>query len=225
MGVLNVFAEIGLRAIGGIKVAVTPSNKFAQQNEKLWATAVLRPQYIPEIDSVLSKLLLGKSRYEAVAAAVNKDMPWWMVCLEHAMEAGSFSKPFSKHLHCGDPLDARTVHVPAGRPKLNPKGGVDPPSAINPYSWEESAVDAMLLAKYDKETDWSLGNILWEFEKFNGLGYRHHGINTPYVWSYTNHYTSGKYIKDGPNGWSAAAVSKQPGCAAYLLRMKETHIL
>lgn len=68
-------------------------------------------------------------------------------------------------------------------------------------------------------TDWSIGGICYKLEGYNGWGYRRHGIHTPYLWSFTKHYTSGKFIADGV--WFEAAVSAQCGCAAVLRRLAE----
>jgi lysozyme family protein len=56
-------------------------------------------------------------------------------------------------------------------------------------------------------------------ERFNGFGYRRHDINihSPYLWSFSNHYTKGKFVAD--NTFSATAVSKQCGAAVLLKRM------
>ena len=56
----------------------------------------------------------------------------------------------------------------------------------------------------------------------NGFGYRrfHSGVLSPYLWSYSNHYTSGKYVADGT--FDPDAVSKQCGSAVILRRMAET---
>lgn len=207
--------------LSAVKFLVTPRSSIEVSNEKMFSTAVLKVDHVFEIDTVLAKLLPQQSVYESVAKTVNKDMPWWVVCLEHAMEAGAMKTPFAYHLHCGDLLSGRTWHVPKGRPIFNPKHGSKPPSVSNPYLWAESAVDALLLVGYDTEKNWSLGNILWEFEKFNGTGYRkyHPKVPSPYIWSFTTLYSKGKYVGDGhfdPN-----VISQQPGCAAYLLRMKE----
>lgn len=140
------------------------------------------------------------------------------------MEAGwKYPKHFNYHLHCGDPLTGRTFNVPKGRPKFNPKNGALPPSPDNPYSWHESAKDAIQLMGYDKIEDWSPGNCLWLFEKYNGLGYRNKGLRSPYVWSYTTLYEKGKYTSDGK--FDKNAVSKQPGTAALYMRMIEKGII
>jgi hypothetical protein len=121
------------------------------------------------------------------------------------------SQNFKKHLHNGDPLTARTVQVPAGRPKTgNP-----------PFTWEESATDSLLLKKLNTWTDWTIPGTLYKLEEYNGWGYRrfHANVLSPYLWSFTNQYKSGKYVQDGK--WSATAVSQQCGAAALLRRMAE----
>lgn len=196
---------------------------IATKYADMFNVAQLKPDKKAEIDFVLNKLIPSKFRYEAVAKIMNNGIPFWFIMLCHAMEAGGKNKPFNFHLHCGDPLTGRTFHVPKGRPKENPIGDDQPPSINNPYTWEQSALDCMKFLGYDKITDWSLGNCFDLFEKFNGLGYRKKGIPSPYLWSYTNQYTKGKYVLDGK--FDPEAISKQPGIAAYLLRMKEKGIV
>ena len=60
--------------------------------------------------------------------------------------------------------------------------------------------------------------MLYLFEKFNGFGYVKRGINTPYLWSYTNHYSKGKFAGDGK--FDPNLVSKQPGTAAIMKALK-----
>ena len=70
-------------------------------------------------------------------------------------------------------------------------------------------------------TDWSLAGTLFQIEGYNGWGYRrqHPQVLSPYLWSFSSHYTRGKYIADGT--WSDTAVSKQCGAAVVLRRMAE----
>jgi lysozyme family protein len=109
-----------------------------------------------------------------------------VIALIHSLEA---SLNFTTHLHNGDPLTARTIHVPKGHPK----------TGTPPFKWEDSALDALSLAGFDEHTDWSLPGILFAFEAYNGWGYRqyHPSVLSPYLWSYSNHYTKGKYVADG----------------------------
>ncbi|MDN5286867.1 MAG: hypothetical protein JWR38_3141 [Mucilaginibacter sp.] len=138
-------------------------------------------------------------------------IPWYFIACVHYLEC-SFS--FKKHLHNGDPLTGYTVQVPTHRPKV----GHGPP-----FTFEESAVDALKLMKYDKVNNWSLPYILQKLEGYNGFGYNKKGIHTPYLWSFSNHYTKGKYVKDGV--FSADAVSQQLGAAVILKRMEDRAII
>jgi lysozyme family protein len=173
----------------------------------------VQDEKLAEVTKLANTVTSNRQRYEQVARSLGT-MPWWFVGLIHAMEA---SLNFTKHLHNGDPLTARTKQVPAGRPVDNPKGNPkEGPSAKNPYTWEESAQDALRLKGLDKWTDWTIRASLYKLEAYNGWGYRlyHPTVPSPYLWSYTNHYSKGKYAADGK--WSANLVSKQPGAAAIL---------
>ena len=63
-----------------------------------------------------------------------------------------------------------------------------------PFTWEESASDALALRGLRGDTDWSLAGTLYQLEGYNGWGYRlyHQHVLSPYLWSYSNHYQSGK---------------------------------
>jgi len=141
----------------------------------------------------------NKSRYDVIANALN--IPWWFVAGAHLLES-SFN--FATHLHNGDSLAARTFRVPAGRPT----------TGSAPYKWEDSAIDAMKYEKLANLSDWSIARALYRWEAFNGFGYRSKGIATPYLWSFSNNYSKGKYVGDGV--FSSTAVSKQCGAAVFL---------
>jgi len=156
-----------------------------------------------EFDSIIFKIKKNRPRYEIVA--ITTAVPWEVIAVIHNMEA---SLNFTRHLHNGDKLTARTTHVPAGRPfKGNP-----------PFTWEESAEDALTIQGLTKITDWGIPNTLLTLEKYNGGGYAKRGINTPYLWAYTNHYGTppnvGKYTADGK--FDPQAISSQIGAAAIL---------
>jgi lysozyme family protein len=175
--------------------------------QRLFDTCLIRPEKYPEIDSYIKKMLQAQARYENVSASTN--VPWHVIAIIHCME-GSLS--FNAHLHNGDPLAGRTVQVPKGRPK----------TGAPPFTWEASAEDALSYDGLDKWTDWSVPALLYRLEGFNGYGYHKLGINSPYLWSYSNHYTKGKYVKDGK--FSPTTVSKQCGAAVLLRRMFEKQI-
>lgn len=183
----------------------TPA-ELRDEYQRLWDTMVIRKVYSGTVVAQAQEIAKHKARYEGIQAAIG--VPWEFVGVIHSLEC---SLSFSKHLHCGDPLTARTVRVPKGRPlKGNP-----------PFTWEESALDALEMKGLDKLDDWSIPRQLYELERYNGFGYRnyHPEVLSPYLWSMTNHYTRGKYIADGK--WSSTAVSKQVGAAALLKTLKD----
>lgn len=138
-------------------------------------------------------------RYEAVGEPLG--IPWWFIAGLHLLESG-FN--FTTHLHNGDRLSARTVRVPRGRPVAGKP----------PFRWEDSAKDALELQKLTNLEDWSLPNALARWEAYNGFGYRHRGIPTPYLWSMSTIYTKGKYVSDGR--FDPEAISRQCGAAVFL---------
>lgn len=167
--------------------------------EALWASCELRAERVGEIAFHRMKLAKGRPRYEEVMARTG--VPWWFVGIVHGLEAG-FN--FGGHLHNGDPLARRTVQVPKGRPLA-----WQPPS-----DWLSSALDALALKGYDKATDWSVPASLFRFESYNGFGYWPRGISSPYLWSFSKHFTKGKFVADGK--FDANAGSKQCGAAVML---------
>jgi len=181
--------------------------RLRAEYEELFNTCDIRPDRAKGIAALLAKIDHGRERYAAIEAALG--IPWFFVGVIHCMES-SFN--FSRHLHNGDPVTARTVRVPAGRP----------PTGDPPFTWEQSANDALTLEKLDRWQDWSVPGLLYKLERYNGFGYRmrHPEVLSPYLWSYSNHYTSGKYVRDGT--FSPTAVSRQCGAAVLLRRMAET---
>ncbi len=185
---------------------VSYKKSLAKEYLVLYKSCEIDAGRFDEVDTIVAKLLSNRSRYESVADALN--IPWYLVAAIHNMESG---QKFSRHLHNGDSLKARTTHVPVDRPaKGNP-----------PFSWEESAMDALKLRKLHKVDTWSLERVLYELEGYNGWGYRlyHPHVLSPYLWSASNNYVSGKYTADGR--WSDTAKSKQSGAAVIIRRLEE----
>lgn len=172
--------------------------------QKLWDSTQISPKFSSTANQISSQIQASKARYEAVAAQIK--CPWYFIAVIHNMES---SLSFSKHLHNGDPLTGKTFQVPKGRPPNPPKSG-------STYTWEESAEDSLRYQKIDKWTDWSIPGLLFKIEEYNGWGYRQHHpeILSPYLWSGTNHYTSGKYVADGR--FDRGAVSAQCGVVPLL---------
>ena len=122
-----------------------------------------------------------------------------MIAVIHEREC---SQDWARSLAQGDPWNRTSVHVPAGR---------------GPFaSWEAAAVDALVnCAPYAaRNPDWSIGATLTKLEEYNGLGYAARGLPSPYLWSGTDQYKSGKYVRDGV--YDPNAVDSQLGCAGLL---------
>ena len=173
----------------------------------LWGACVLRPEHKSEVMATARKIIANRPRYDTVSRATG--VPWYVIGIIHSLECG-FS--FDKHLHNGDSLRRKTWQVPAGRPKAHD----------GPFTWEESAIDALTMPgkEFDKIKDWSVERIAYVLELYNGWGYRlYRKIHSPYLWSFTNGYTCGKYVQDGV--WSATAVSAQVGGMAVLKALIE----
>jgi lysozyme family protein len=185
------------------------SDALRKEYDLLFAQAVVRPENRPAVDSILARILdpAAQQRYAAVERQTG--VPAHVVGIIHAMEA---SCRFDCHLHNGDPLTARTVQVPAGRPQTGQP----------PFAWVDSAVDALTLEQLDRWHDWSPAGIAYALEGYNGWGYRlfHPQVKSPYLWSFTTIYSAGKYVADGT--WSDTAVSRQCGAMALLKRLAET---
>jgi lysozyme family protein len=165
-----------------------------------------RPDRMPEVKAFTQRLVAGIEQYQNVEKATR--VPWYVIGLIHGLE-GSFS--FKTHLHNGDPLTHRTVNVPGGRPI---KG--DPP-----FTWQDSAIDALQYDAFSTWHDWTVAGICYKLEGYNGWGYRAHHINSPYLWSFSNNYERGKYVADGH--WDPDAVSKQVGAIVALKQLVVEH--
>ncbi|MEE6177873.1 C39 family peptidase [Mycobacterium sp. 050134] len=203
-------ADLDYRAFAAAAVGSRGELNFADLKDEysdLWASMAIRQNKLAEADSIVERIVSQKDRYRIVEGMTK--VPWFVIAIIHNLEAGG---DFARHLHNGDPLTGRTVHVPAGRPS----------SGNPPFTWEESAADAMRYDGLTEVTDWSTEHLAYLFEKFNGFGYRHYHpqVKSPYLWSYSNQYTSGKYVGDGQ--WSDTAVSQQCGAMVLLRRLQET---
>jgi lysozyme family protein len=174
-------------------------NKLAllkDANAERWSRAVLTRDFaLPS-----HRLLAARARYQAVSAKTG--VPWFIIAVIHEREA---SQDWAGSLAQGDPWNRVSVHVPAGRGPFQ--------------SWEEAAVDALVncTPHAARWQDWSAGGALTLLEQYNGLGYASRGVPSPYIWSGTDQYRSGKYVRDGV--YDPAAVDYQLGCAGMLKAM------
>lgn len=156
-----------------------------------------------QIQAHLQKIRPGEMRYRALGEQLG--IPWFFIAIVHSLESGC---NFTRHLHNGDPLGARTVQVPQGRPANgNP-----------PFTWEQSAEDALRMKGLVGQADWGLAAMLFRWEAFNGFGYRMRGLATPYLWSFSNLYTGGLFVAD--HVFDADARSRQCGAAVLLKHLQ-----
>jgi lysozyme family protein len=191
-------------------MAISLTAALRDEYQRLFDGCIIDPARARAVDALASRIAGASERYDAVGRPLG--IPWQLIGIIHCMEA---SLDFRTHLHNGDPLTARTRQVPKGRPQ----------EGSPPFAWEVSATDALRLANLDRWSDWSVPGILYRLEAYNGFGYRtrHPEVLSPYLWSWSNQYTSGKYVADGT--WSPTAVSKQCGAAVLLRRQAEAGTL
>jgi lysozyme family protein/peptidoglycan hydrolase-like protein with peptidoglycan-binding domain len=145
----------------------------------LWQRVEVRSDRVAAVNQIATRLLGFKSRYQSVSRTT--DVPWFVIAVIHNRESDA---NFATYLGNGEPLNRTTRLVPAGR---------------GPFaSWEAGAIDALAVDHLDKITDWTPERACYAFETFNGFGYRnqHPPVNSPYLWSFSNLYQSGKYVAD-----------------------------
>jgi uncharacterized protein (TIGR02594 family) len=178
---------------------------LAAEYTTLWNGAIINASKVDKVKEIANTLQSNQPKYDLVSAKTG--VPWFVVGLIHSLEA-SFS--FTTHLHNGDPLGAKTTHDPSGRPLTPP---------LN--DWVHSAVDALSMKGLQNvgAGAWTIERIAFELERYNGLGYRTNNLSvlSPYLWSFTNNYTKGKYIRD--HVFDPDFVSKQAGAMAILKQL------
>lgn len=194
----------------GPQAAAVTAPKFedvADEYRRLFETCQIRSENRSTVQWYVSKIIDASRRKSYEQVFEETCVPWYAVAIIHGMECGF---DMTSHLHNGDTLKAKTKQVPKGRP--------DP--WLPPSDWVSSAVDALRYDKLHEQADWSLPRMLYRWEGYNGWRSRLlYKINTPYLWSFSNHYTKGKFVAD--NKWDPNAVSKQCGAAVMLKALVE----
>lgn len=173
-----------------------------QANAARWPSMVIDFDAVPVMNQVAARLIAAKNRYKALFAQTQ--VPWPVIALIHQREC---SQSWDCSIAQGDPWNAVSTHVPIGRGPFS--------------SWEEAAVDALTACEHiDQWAHWdSVGGVLTRLEMYNGLGYAcmSPACPSPYVWSRTDQYVSGKYVAD--HDFNPAVVDSQEGCAGLLAAM------
>ncbi|HLH96497.1 MAG TPA: hypothetical protein VKW08_15380 [Xanthobacteraceae bacterium] len=187
---------------------------LADANARRWEAMHLRASLLPSFDATAARLCAAdaKPRYQLIAQATG--VPWWIIAVIHEREAGG-PPHFDRSIAQGDPLGEVSRHDPAGRGPFFDHPG-DPPGQDAFY---RGALDALIdcAPHAAKWTDWSIGGTLCLLEQYNGLGYAAMGRASPYIWSGSDQYVSGKYVRD--HVYDPGAVDQQEGCAPLLSRM------
>ena len=169
-----------------------------------WGEMVIKPDRYAGIDAAARLVIGGKAAYQAVEHLTG--VPWAVVGVLHYRES---SCDFRGVLHNGEKI------LGTGRKtKLEPKGR-------GPFeTWLAAAQDALAIKGYAPGAlDWTIPRFLYEGERFNGFGYRMHGVPSAYLWSGSDQYACGKYVSDGV--WNATVIDKQMGVAPLMRRIFE----
>lgn len=141
-----------------------------------------------------AKRLVGfidAGRYDEGCKATGVKVPW---------AAASFEREASSNFNLnpaqGWPLNSVSKWIPHNGPFKD---------------WTTAQVAAYDIDGLDKigAANWTWARDCYEGEIFNGMGYRAHGIHSPYLWAGTSLYNAGKYVADGV--WSATEVDEQLG--------------
>ena len=198
------------------------------QNAQRFAAMKVAAGRIPEFDKTARRLIepSAKARFIGVQERLRKDgrkpVPWWFIAIVSVREYGGPPR-WDRQLGQGDPLDQVSTHDPAGRgPFFDHAGDFTPaPGDVKPGNdaWTRCCLDALIDCAPHAALwpDWSVGGVMTLFEMYNGLGYAAMGRPSAYVWSGSNQYVSGKYIRD--HVYDPDEVDVQLGCGPLLARM------
>ena len=157
--------------------------------DRLWDTCEIRAEKRASAASIADSVVAHRDRYEAAGGPLG--IPWYVVGIIHQLEA---SGDFTKHLHNGDPLTARTVQEPAGRPR----------TGHPPFTWEFSAKDALVGDGLASWHDWSISGTLFRFERLQRVRLPQAGDQHP------SRRTSGASRTTTPRGSTSATTSTTP---------------
>lgn len=171
------------------------TNDLRNKYINLFKTIEINPVKEVEIENAVNKMLNNKSYYEMTR------IPWYYIGCIHILEGNGNLK---NSLYNGQPWNQKSTIVPVG---------------VGPFNSWEDHLNFTVNTYMKNFTDFSFSSVLYNLESHNGFGYAmyHPEINTPYLWSYSNHYVSGKYGSDGK--YDPTLVSRQPGCAVLIKKL------
>lgn len=139
------------------------------------------PEKMHLVDQAVQVALQHQSRYEEISEATG--IPWELIAGIHYRES-SFN--FDTYLHNGEQLGRTTTLVPAWL--LFHDWGTAAEHALTQWNYQ-----------YGRPGEDDLAAQADFAERFNGLGYRNRGLNSPYVWAGTTQYEGqwGMFVADG----------------------------
>lgn len=168
-----------------------------------WQKCQITPSVLVDAHKAAGEIVQFKSLYDPVANATK--VPWWVI---GAIDDREESFNHKGYLGNGDPLNKPTKDVPRGRGPFK--------------SWSDGAIDAIHISGWDilpSGSHWDIVTCLMKCEAYNGEGYEHRGLRSPYMFGGTNMQQRGKYRADGI--WDANQWDAQLGVAAMFLALKQ----
>lgn len=178
---------------------------YARDYSERWAAMIVRPDRMNAVDAIVRRIASREARYRAVTDQFG--VPWWWLAAIHELE---HSGEFTTSMTVMDPID-----VSPGQPI--------PSADIADSQWDATARSLLRSRGLEFWRDWSVAGAAYQWERFNGFGYRSHDVPTPYLWSFSNEYTAGKFIRAGV--FSPAIVSQQAGALVILRRLLDLSVV
>lgn len=164
-----------------------------------WRTMIVRPDRMAAADAIARRMAAREARYRAVTDPMG--VPWYWLAAIHELE---HSGRFTTSMTVVDPIDV-------------PLGETIPDATISDAQWDDTARSLLRSRGLTDWHDWSVAGSAYQWERFSGFGYRSHDIPTPYLWSFSNQYTTGKFIRAGV--FSPTTTSQQAGALVLLRRL------
>lgn len=183
----------------------TIPSAYARDYSTRWVSMVVRPDRMSAVDTVVRRMASREARYRTVTDPLG--VPWWWLAAIHELE---HSGRFTTSMTVVDPID-----VPPGQPIPN--------ANIADSQWDDTARALLRSRGLASWRDWSVPGAAYQWERFSGFGYRSHDVATPYLWSYSNQYTTGKFIRAGV--FSPTTVSQQAGALVLLRRLIDLSVV
>ncbi len=191
------------------KVVLASARDWDYYREKYRTMEVL-PEWQGRVDRAVALVKRYQADYEGFGT-----LPWYVIGLIHLMESNC---NFARQIWNGERWDQVTTLVPKGRgPWVNWRASTE--EALFEWGCQRVAGTgpaAALLEAYRQGIRQGAPElVLAGLERWNGMGYAKRGVNSPYLWSGSNHGVGvGKYTADGK--YDPLAVSGQVGAAVVM---------